>query len=58
MIWISDPHSRFQDLRLDVVLIDESFHAWHLGNTDLRGKEWEFVAKLVWNHYQVKKPTK
>lgn len=37
MFWVAESHSCAQDLRLDIVLIDESFRTWNLGDPDLWG---------------------
>ena len=36
MLGVADSHPCVQDLRLDIIFIDESFHSWHLGDPDLK----------------------
>lgn len=39
MLRVPDSHPGLQDLRLDVVFIDDSFHSWNLGDPNLQGRK-------------------
>lgn len=39
MLLVPDSHPGLQDLRLDVVFIDDSFHSWNLGDANLQGRK-------------------